>query len=258
MKRNRISTVATAAVLAGALAACTQGKDAMMTDAKAVAWGYDAKTGPAKWGSLSPAYRLCDTGKRQSPIDLPTTAPGAPGALRLHYRPVAGTVVNTGCTFRVDVADGSSITLDGKRYDLVQFHVHTPSEYKIAGRAYPMGAHFVHRSKDGKLAVIGVLIRGGGPGTSLFDKLPLPARKGDKRALGAMRVDVRTMLPRSPRHYRFAGSLTTPPCSEGVSWVVMRAPIRVATSTIRRFRAAMGNNARPVQPRHRRPIAIAR
>jgi carbonic anhydrase len=254
---------AAAAVLAVALAFAAPATAADTKPGKSVPWGYGPKDGPKKWGALSPAYRICATGKRQSPINLPARVRLAKSDLRIAYAPGRGSIVNNGHTLQVDMAKsdmakGSSITLAGKRYALVQFHFHTPSETKIAGRAYPMELHLVHQSADGKLAVIGVMIVGGGTGNTLIDKLPLPAKSGMRRNLGTLSIDPATLLPKNRLRYRFAGSLTTPPCSEGVSWIMMRWPIRVATKTIRRFRAIMGHNARPVLPRHGRAITAAR
>jgi carbonic anhydrase len=205
-------------------------------------WDYkDADT----WGDLSPAFAACKTGKQQSPIDI-TPAKSDASDIVFDYRPTKATVKDNGHTYQVDLAPGSGVNIDDKRYDLLQFHVHTPSEHTIAGEAYALEVHLVHKSADGKLAVIGVLVDRGAANPGLaaaWKKLPKP----DKTESVRKPFDPAALLPADRTVFRYEGSLTTPPCGEGVLWNVMRHTVSHAGNDIDVVRARFGDNARPVQ-----------
>jgi carbonic anhydrase len=202
-------------------------------------WGYQGEHGPEAWGGA------CASGQAQSPIDILPRPASAPEMFFV-YRPTAGTVVDTGHTLQVDVEPGSYVVLDGARFDLVQFHVHTPSEHTIAGERYPLEIHFVHRDRDGALAVVGVLFDEGDPAKAMLPVWSAAPRTGGKAKL-ARPVDPEGLLPAQRSAFRYDGSLTTPPCTEGVRWIVLRHTRTEDAKHIGAVRARFGENARPVQ-----------
>jgi len=201
-------------------------------------WSYEGHGGPAHWAALEPEFASCKIGHAQSPIDIRTKAikGEALPAIEFAYKPGAAKIVDNGHTIQVVPAPGDAITIGGHRYELVQFHFHKPSEEKVDGKSFDMVAHLVHQSADGKLAVVAVLLAEGGANASLgpvFDSLP--QHEGDKKALSAG-FNASGLLPGTRSYYKFMGSLTTPPCSEGVHWQVMKQPVEVSAAQIAAFR----------------------
>ena len=220
-------------------------------------WSYEGDTGPNRWGSLDPSFAVCDTGTRQSPIDLAGATPGGGGELDIQWRPGDARVLDDGHTIQVDVDEGSWLTLDGRRFSLVQFHFHLPSEHTVDGDASPMEVHFVHRAEEGDLAVIGVFSNAGEADPairSIQDAIP---GSGDAPAT-LTGFDPRALLPEGGSSFRYTGSLTTPPCSEVVSWVVMTESISVSQEQVDAFAALFPMNARPVQPLNQRSVQVRR
>lgn len=222
-------------------------------------WSYGGATGPSHWGQLSPAYRACSLGKRQSPIDLAAARIEQGTDFALHWQPRNATISNDGHTLLVAApakADGNFLTLAGQRYLFQQLHFHHPSEHALAGRHWPLEAHFVHRSVSGDgLAVLAVLFRPGranGTLQQIFDRMP--AKQG--AASSPVMLDLARLLPDSAVTYRYAGSLTTPPCSETVNWVVFRDPIEAGIGQIDSFAKLFPMNARPLQPLANRSVAV--
>ena len=218
-------------------------------------WSYSGEAGPQHWGTLDAAFGACATGKNQSPVNLTRMVRAQLPPLSASYQGGGKEVVNNGHTIQVNYAPGSDVTIDGHRYELKQFHFHSPSENTIEGRSFPMEAHFVHADKDGNLAVVAVMFERGEPNREL-QKIwsQMPEKAGDKQALNHA-VDVRGLLPRRGDYYRFNGSLTTPPCSEGVVWVVMKASEQASREQIEQFRHVMHHaNNRPTQPLNARVI----
>ena len=226
-----------------------------------VHWSYDGDTGPQAWGNLKPEFSLCRIGKRQSPINIDEgdTLQGPAEPLQFNYRPSDGSVVNNGHTIQVDVAGDNTLTVRGSVYKLLQFHFHTPSEERINYRSFAMVAHLVHRNNEGQLAVVAVLLD---PGTAneLINRVwtHMPLDSGDRVRLPAELIDLNVLLPKDQRYYQFFGSLTTPPCTEGVLWMVMKQPTLVSRDQIRLFTQLFPNNARPVQPVNARPVRSAK
>ena len=214
-------------------------------------WGYQGAGGPTHWAALEPEFKSCGIGHAQSPIDIRTgvaqKAQLPPIAFAYRRGPLR--MIDNGHTIQVDVAPGSSIEVDGHRYELQQFHFHKPSEEAIDGRHADMVAHLVHKDRDGKLAVVAVLLKAGeaNPFVALLWS-NLPQRKGVEVEAKGVEIDPNELLPRDRAYYTFAGSLTTPPCSEGVTWYVLRDPATLSTGEIARFAKAYPNNARPLQP----------
>lgn len=216
-------------------------------------WSYEGKTGPAAWGKLDPAWNLCVDGKEQSPIDIePHASKATP--IAFHYKPTAATVVDNGHTLQVNLAAGSSIEIDGRVFDLLQFHFHAPSEHTIAGEHYPLEVHLVHQGPTGKLAVIGVLYDAGADSRPLAALWPPWPRKVGVADKLPRPFDPTALLPETRTVYRYAGSLTTPPCSEGVLWNVMRRTPSDGRRHLEAFGERFQHNAREVQARNDRPV----
>jgi len=220
-------------------------------------WGYSGDSAPQNWGTLEPGFSACSTGKSQSPIDIKSSATGNHKPVGMAYKAGAAEIVNNGHTIEVEYKPGSSIKLDGRVYELKQFHFHAPSENTIDGKHFPLEGHLVHKDKDGHLLVVAVMFSDGAPNpllASLWKKLP--AKEGEKNELpGALNaID---LLPAEREYYRFAGSLTTPPCSEGVTWLVVTKPMTASKEQVAAFTKAVGfANNRPVQPLNGRQVVV--
>ena len=220
-------------------------------------WGYSGEEGPAHWGKLSPAYALCGQGKSQSPIDIKGAAAAAAGPIQFDYGATVGEVWNNGHTIQANSAPGSRITVDGHVYELKQFHFHAPSENRIAGKAFPLEGHLVHADKEGKLAVVAVMFKEGPANeavAAVWAKMPA---KGGKVKL-ASPINAGALLPKGRSYYSFNGSLTTPPCTEGVRWLVIKESSTVSHQEVEAFEALEGQNNRPVQASSGRPILEAK
>ena len=216
-------------------------------------WSYEHGHGPAAWGQLDPAYAACSAGTQQSPIDLrdAVTADLPPAAIA--WRPIGlSEIVHNGHTIQVNTSGGGGMQLDGAGYDLLQFHFHHMSEHTMDGRQFPLEVHFVHKASDGQgLAVVGVFFEEGAANPVLAPIwAAMPMRKGE--AAGSGTIDPAGLLPASRAAFRYAGSLTTPPCSEVVAWTVMKQPVTASAEQIGRFAKLFPNNFRPVQPLNRR------
>jgi carbonic anhydrase len=229
-------------------------------------WGYESDDGPAHWCDLDPANSECCQGKEQSPIDIPTAKAVAahPAKLVLTYPSSTFSVVNNGHTVQANLQIDKArcgITLAGVAYDLAQFHVHTPSEHMINGKHAPLEIHLVHRSSDGNLAVVGLLVQPGAANGELEKILRIaPEHEGEGGI--AVGVNLDKVIPTSHANYRYPGSLTTPPCTEHVQWIVMQTPITMAEEQIDKIEALFTGaefpegNARPVQPLGARKVEI--
>jgi carbonic anhydrase len=210
-------------------------------------WEYGGSTGPQSWGQLKPDFKTCSTGQRQSPIDIRDGIKVQLEPIQFDYHPTAFRVIDNGHTVQVNVDPGNTITVSGRRYELVQFHFHRPSEERINGRQYEMVAHMVHKDAEGRLAVVAVLLDQGKehPMVQLvWNSLPL--EKGQEQASPVM-LDMNLMLPEQRQYYTYMGSLTTPPCTEGVLWMVMKQPATLSPYQAAVFSRLYANNARPTQ-----------
>jgi len=227
-------------------------------------WGYEAAEGPSSWGKLSPKWAVCAGGRAQSPIDIDKTRKADLPALKAEFRPAElkivhhehmADVVNTGHSIQVNYTEGDKLKLGNEEFELLQYHFHSPSEHTVAGKQFPMEMHMVHKSAEGKLAVVGVFIQEGAANPA-FEPVwaNLPGAKAVEHHLEHVKVDVNKLLPASTASYRYTGSLTTPPCSEDVKWTVMSTPIQVSKQQIDAFRAIMKGNNRPVQPLNGRAV----
>ena len=229
------------------------------------AWHYEGAEGPANWGKLSPKFAACGEGRAQSPVDIANTVAATealalktdlmPGALRIAHHEHVADGINNGHTIQINYEGGDELTIGNDTYGLAQYHFHNESEHTVKGRHYPMEMHLVHKAASGKLAVIGVFIEEGAHNAA-FDPIwsNLPKQKGIQTHYPQVNVDVDKLLPANRASYRYDGSLTTPPCSEGVRWIVMTTPIQLSAEQIKAFTAIIHDNNRPTQPLNGRPV----
>ena len=222
---------------------------------EAVEWGYTGEIGPAHWGNLSPEFAACKLGKAQSPIDLTGDAQPRPHDLAFHYTPAPLEIANNGHTIQVDYAPGSTLVSGGREYALLQFHFHRLSEHTRDGRPADLEMHLVHQDAAGNLAVVGVFLNAGRRNEALAPVWAhAPAAQGGKRRAAGAAIDAADLLPAELSYYSYVGSLTTPPCSEGVRWFVLSSPVEVSPAQLARFAALYPDNARPIQPLNGRPV----
>lgn len=242
---------------AAAGAALLAGRLAVRAEEGGVHWTYVGEEGPEFWGELSPEFAACSTGEQQSPINLNAPDGGDEPEMTIVQAPTAGgMLVNNGHTLQVNLPEGNTLTLGDVEYELLQFHMHTPAEHEVDGVLYPFEIHLVHRNDAGELAVLGVLVKEGEENpalTQVFTDIP---EAGAERPL-ADPVDVAALLPADLNAFRYPGSLTTPPCSEGVTWTVFEQPMTVSPEQLAAFRALYPMNARPVQPLNDREVEEA-
>src|SRR5262245_5866930 len=221
-------------------------------------WGYAGQHGPQYWGQLKAQYATCKTGKHQSPIDIRAAVPTDLEPITFDYHPSPLTRIDNGHTIQVNYGAGRSITVSGQRYELVQFHFHKPSEEKINGKAFSMVAHFVHKNSEDRYAVVAVLTQNGKPNPFIQTlRSNLPKAKEKEHVVERVSINAATFLPHYRAYYTFPGSLTSPPCSEGVTWFVLKTPVGVSRAQIARFRKIYRQNARPVHPLNERVIRVS-
>jgi carbonic anhydrase len=221
-------------------------------------WSYGKHGGPTEWGELDQTFAPCKLGKVQSPIDIRGAKAVELPAIKFDYKPSPLKVIDNGHTIQVNYAPGSSIDVGGTRYELLQFHFHKPSEEKINGKSHAMVAHLVHKGADGKLAVIAVLLDKGGANPTIGEIWKNLPKEKEKEISVKATVDAAALLPGSRGYYTFPGSLTTPPCSEGVRWFVLKTPVRITEGEITAFGKLYPMNARPTQPLNGRAIEATR
>jgi len=216
-------------------------------------WDYEGPRGPEHWSGLDPAYAACNLGKAQSPIDIRSVAKAHLPSLRFDYkREPIRYVINNGATIRVNYHDlpgsGSYLVVGGKRYQLTQFHFHRPSEEYIHGRQYEMVLHLMHKSSDGEEVGVAVLLKPGRINATVAQIWKfMPASEGQTEAPGVS-VDPAEMLPNTLGYYLYSGSVTAPPCTEGVKWFVLKTPVDISAAQIAAFARLYPNDARPLQP----------
>jgi len=230
---------------------------AIVLVAQEVEWGYEGEGGPEAWGSLSQEYAVCGEGSSQSPIDVAGATNTTLTPISFSYEDTPLAIFNNGHTIEVEYHEGSSIVYNEKTYDLLQFHFHQPSEHTIDGETFAMELHLVHRNANGNLAVVGVMIAEGEATNEaysvVFDNLPTQVGEPDEEA--ELTINVADLLPMDTEtFFTYEGSLTTPPCTEIVRWLVLAEPVTLSTEQIAAFGAIYDNNARPVQPLNTRDL----
>jgi carbonic anhydrase len=218
-------------------------------------WSYSGDHGPSHWGDLEPDYATCSAGKHQSPIDVKGAKKDASlEPIQFDYKPVPLKVINNGHTIQINYDSGSSVTVGGETYPLIQFHFHKPSEEEITGTKYDMVIHLVHKLRD-RLLVVGVLVKSGAENPMIKTLWAnLPATEGKESEVAGVTINAADLLPAARNYYTFDGSLTTPPCTEGVHWYVIKTPIHFSAAQVTAFGKIYPMNARPIQPSNGREI----
>lgn len=218
-------------------------------------WSYEGATAPSHWGELSPGYAACGQGKNQSPVDIKAAVQASLPPLRTRYRQAGKSIVDNGHTIQVAFDPGNVLTLDGISFEMRQVHFHAPSEHLIDGKSYPLEAHFVHADQEGHLAVIAVMYKLGAPNPGIARLwAQMPTQPGRPAPLKST-VRPSALMPVSLSYYRYNGSLTTPPCTEGVRWLVLKKTLTVSKAQVEAFRNTMHQPTdRPAQPLNARLI----
>lgn len=222
-------------------------------------FSYEGATGPAHWGDLSPEYSTCKTGKEQSPVDIRNARNAALPALQFEYKSVPLRLLNNGHTIQVNYAAGSFLVVGSERYELKQLHFHYPSEERIDGRAFDMVIHLVHANSRGEIAVVSLLVEKGAPDKTIqaiWDAISVAT--GKEHEVAGVKIDASKFLPSNPAYYSYKGSLTTPPCTEGVTWLILETPVKMSAKQIQTFSSTFSPNARPVQTLGERTISRSR
>ncbi len=222
-------------------------------------WSYEGTTGPEHWGELKPEYKICLNGQEQSPINIKTEQikhkNDNKNHLQMSYQPISFSIKNNGHSIEGKANSSDNyLTLGNNRYTLKQFHFHTPSEHQIEGKPADMELHLVHQNDQGQLAVVGILIKEGQVNegfAELWENIPtITVKQDDVQNV----IDIQRILPLDQSSFRYTGSLTTPPCTEGVQWILMKQEIEMSKEQIEAFHALFPPNNRPVQPINGREV----
>lgn len=235
-------------------------------------WTYEGATGAAHWSQLDPDYAVCNVGKEQSPIDIQSAEKAELPALRFESK--SGPLkylVNNGYTVRVDYHDapgtGNILTVGDERYRLTQFHFHHPSEEYIHGKPFDMVAHLMYRSSDGKVVGVAVLLKTGRANATireLWEHMPTTESKvladfsHQEEEIPGVEINPSGLLPRDLGYYMYMGSVTGPPCTEGVTWYVLKTPVDVSAAQIDAFAKLYPHDVRPLQPLNGRVVKESR
>ena len=216
-------------------------------------WGYIGEEGPENWGTLSSDFNVCNSGKSQSPVNLESAVDADLPDLEINYKDTPLRIINNGHTIKVNYQPGSILTLDDEPYELLQFHFHNPSEHQVEGKLLPMELHLVHKSEKGALAVVGVFLKQGEANPTL-QKIwqAMPMKESSEKTISNANINVSDLLPEDQDYYRYFGSLTTPPCSETVNWIVLKEPVEISSQQVQKFAQIFPMNARPIQQVKRR------
>jgi len=246
--KNKFHLIGLLVILSLCLGACAP-KAEPPQNAEPPHWTYEGKEGPEHWGELAASFAVCGTGKSQSPIDVSAVSAEDLANISFHYQPSEVNILNNGHTVQINYDAGSYMELDGMRYDVLQFHHHAPSEHAVDGKLYAAEFHIVHKNANGGLAVVGILVEEGAENQAFTPYINnLPSEKSDPKDAGVT-INAADFLPAIQTTYRYSGSLTTPPCSEGVKWNLMTTPVEMSAAQLAALEALFehGNN-RPVQP----------
>ena len=228
--------------------------DAVVEVEKGVHWGYTGEGAAQHWGDLKGDYHACSAGKEQSPINIARFLQEDQPDIKGTYVKSPLVVVNNGHSVQVNFAEGSSMSVDGTVYNLLQAHFHTPSEHYLDGAPYPMEVHFVHQTADGVLGVVGVMMKVGESHPAIEGIWQNVPAAGETKEVVGVELSASDLLPESLDYYKYHGSLTTPPCTEKVQWHVLKDTIEISESQLRAFQSVFPVNARPVQPLNDRVV----
>ncbi|MDO8038446.1 carbonic anhydrase family protein [Janthinobacterium sp. SUN137] len=217
-------------------------------------WSYEGDSGPSNWSKINVDWAKCGNGSRQSPIDIRDGMKVELEQISFDYHPSSFNVVDNGHTVQVGVSGGNYITVQNRMFELQQFHFHRPSEERINGKAFEMVVHLVHRDAEGRQAVLALLLERGAPQATIqtvWNNLPLEKFETMQPTI---LLDPAEMLPTRRDYYTYMGSMTEPPCSEGVLWMVMKQPVQASPAQMALFSRLYPLNARPIQPANGRII----
>ena len=222
-------------------------------------WTYEGAHGPAHWGEISKEFHECESGRAESPIDIEHAkkAPADMPRLTIKYQPLAIDISNTGHSVQFNAAPGAdSVALGDKAFQLVQFHFHAPGEERFAGKASVMDAHLVHRADDGKLLVLAVQFEIGSQPNPVIQAMldRIPKEKGAEMKVASVTINPLELLPKDSGYYTYSGSLTTPPCSEGVTWIEFKQPVTITKEQLDAMQHFYHGNQRPVQALNDREV----
>lgn len=202
---------------------------------------------------MSPQFLTCRLCQYQSPIDITSAISADISNLQINYKSSALNIFNNGHTIGVNYDSGSTLILDGEAYELIQFHFHHPSEHRVNGKSYPMELHLVHKSERGSLAVVGIFLQTGKENQTLQAIWQMmPPHGNTETKISDVTINVQDFIPQSQQFYRYYGSLTTPPCSENLNWIVFQEPVEMSTAQIQQFAQLFPMNPRPVKRLNRR------
>ncbi len=255
---KRFLLVSTALVLGFSAPVLAQGEEAVeLSDAAPTAsWGYSGAGAAPYWGTLSPSYEACASGQAQSPINISEYLQENLPAIEAGYVDSGLSVFNTGKTIQVNFDEGSSIGVNGQQYNLLQLTFHTPSEHYLDGAPYPMEAQFVHQTESGAVGIVSVMMRLGAHNPvieGIWQNAPIQA--GETKDVDSVKINAAALMPSSLSHYHYTGSLTIPPCTEGVEWFVMKDTLELSEIQLKAFQALFPVNARPVQSLNDRVVS---
>lgn len=235
-------------------------QEAVVEEQHASIWSYTGTTGPKHWGDLDPSYIMAKVGKHQSPIDLQRTGALSVDfpAIRYHYQEMPLKFFHDGHSLGAQSTSENYFEYHGSRYDLLRFHFHTPSEHTVGGKSFPMELHFVHKNDKGHLAVLGLFFVEGIHNKQIQSIIDHASNEVAEFIVQGVNIDINDLLPNGRSYWSYEGSLTTPPCSEGVQWRVFRDVVEASPEQIKALRALMGENARPVQDLNHRNLFVDR
>lgn len=260
MNRRRFLTQAVAAA-ACPLCAAIMGRNGGAKAAETDAWSHGGPAGPDRWGTFDPSWRACTDGERQSPVDLSGATPAMMATPDIDWPAMPLVIANTGHTIAVEATAYATLGLglEGAHFRMTQFHFHHPSEHTVEGRAFPLEIHFVHEDEwGGGFAIAAVFVRSGSLNPTLQTIFSaMPRRAGERLSLPTLITPAHLLPPRDQREtFRYHGSLTMPPCSENVRWLIFSRPIDAAPEQIEIFASLFPMNARPIQPLGRRYLLL--
>ncbi len=218
-------------------------------------WSYQGDTGPEHWGSLSEKYAACATGKKQSPINIVDSSTTDLPLLEFNYNPIPLVIENNGHTIKMNADEAGTLKVGDETYQLLQFHTHAPSEGAINNIRSDMVLHLVHQNAQNKLAVVALLLKAGEVANPLIETLwnVMPTSVGEAQKHD-VQIDINQLLPKDRSYYNYDGSLTTPPCTEGVNWIVLKQPMSISTKQLEQYQAVYSHNARPLQDLNDRKV----
>lgn len=219
------------------------------------AWSYQGEGGPESWATLNPEYAMCATGKAQSPVNLKWSAPQKPSPLKIMFRPTDATVANTGTTLRLEFTPQSQVVYSGQEYILEKAEFRSPSEHRLSGKKLPMEIQFYHRSPNGlRQAILSMFVVKGKESSWFNGFLASAAQTPVNQSGASQRMALEKLIPNRQTFYHYQGSLTHPPCLEGVDWFVLNTPLQLSARQIAGFKALYQNNNRPLQKLNGRSI----